>query len=134
MNTKPLEKSFLTGEGILVYATNIGLAVAAVLPHGLSWTQSGAYLAVLNGLHIVSRTALKVVAVQKDAGLPAPPTVDPVDPSVIASVISTAFGEDATDHKATVTGAGAVPTGEVPAAVPAVGQEPRGEEVAPQGA
>ena len=125
--TNPLEKSFLTGEGILVYATNIGLAVASVLPQGLSWTHSLTYLAVLNGLHVVSRTALKVVAVQKNAGVPASPTIDPVDPSVIASVISSALG--------TPDGATAIaPTGEVPAAIPAVAQEPRGAEVAPQGA
>ena len=127
--TNPLEKSFLTGEGILVYATNIGLAVASVLPQGLSWTHSLTYLAVLNGLHVVSRTALKVVAVQKNAGVPAPPTIDPADPSVIASVISSALGKDVP------AGATAIaPTGEVPAAIPAVAQEPRGAEVAPQGA
>ena len=65
----PLSKSIRTGEGILVYASNIGLSLAAALPHGLSWTHAGLYLTVINGLHIVSRAGLKISAINNGLGI-----------------------------------------------------------------
>lgn len=91
--TKPLAKSIRTGEGILVYATNVVLALAAVLPNGLSWTHTALYLTILNAVHVISRTALKATAVQKAVGLGGAVTVDPIDPAELADILRTALGE-----------------------------------------
>lgn len=73
----PLNKSIRTGEGLLVYATNIALTVAAILPHGLSWTHSALYLTILNGVHVISRSSLKIAAVNKAIGIDGGP-IEPV--------------------------------------------------------
>lgn len=82
----PLSKSIRTGEGILVYATNVALALAASLPHGLSWTHAGLYLTILNGIHVISRSALKFGALNVGLGIAAPSVIVPVAPAAIASV------------------------------------------------
>lgn len=82
----PLAKSIRTGEGILVYATNVVLAVAAALPDGLSWTKAGLYLAILNGANVISRSALKFGALNAGLGIAPPATFDPYDPAHIAAV------------------------------------------------
>ena len=85
--TNPLAKSFLTGEGILVYAVNIGLAVATAIPGTISLTHSAIFITIITVLHAISRVALKVTAIQKGFGV-APPVVDPIDPQEIASDVA----------------------------------------------
>lgn len=108
--TTPLAKSVLTGEGILVYASNVLLAVAAALPQGLSWTHAGLYLVILNAVHVVSRTLLKITGIQAGLGLGAPAPVDPVDPAVVAGVaVDIASSIETPQALAVVPPAGATP-------------------------
>lgn len=82
--SEPLAKSIRTGEGLLVYASNLALALAAALPSGLSWTHTALYLTILNSLHVVSRTGLKVAAVAAAAN--ADPIAAITDAEELASV------------------------------------------------
>lgn len=91
--SSPLAKSIRTGEGILVYVFNSVLAIAAILPNGLSWTHAALYAAIVNAVHVASRTLLKISAVQKGLGVDAPIPFEPgVDPAAIADVVSTVLG------------------------------------------
>lgn len=97
--TAPLAKSIRTGEGILVYLTNVVLAVAAVLPNGLSWTHTALYLTILNGVNVVARTALKVSAVASPVLGGDPLAYDPIDPVLIAQAVGD-VGQAVVDIKA----------------------------------
>ena len=65
----PLAKSIRTGEGILVYASNVGLVLLGALPHGLSWEKSALFGTILNGLHVIGRSAVKVSAINAGLGM-----------------------------------------------------------------
>lgn len=76
----PLAKSIRTGEGILVYASNVALGLLGALPNGLTWKQSALFATILNGLHVVSRSMLKITAINKGLGIDAPIPVATLDP------------------------------------------------------
>jgi hypothetical protein len=84
--TSPLTKSILTGEGILVYVVNVALAIAASIPDTITWTHAGIFITILTVLHLVSRTALKVKALQAGIGYPVP-DINPVSPDEIGKDI-----------------------------------------------
>ena len=67
--TNPLGKSIRTGEGILVYATNVALLVLGALPQGMTWQRSALYATILNGLHALSRSGLKIAALNNGFGI-----------------------------------------------------------------
>lgn len=78
--SQPLAKSIRTGEGILVYLSNVVIALSAALPHGTSWAHAGLYMAILNGAHVVSRSAVKVAAINSGIGIQGGPIlVQPPD-------------------------------------------------------
>jgi hypothetical protein len=66
---EPLAPAIRTGEGILVYATNVVLALAAILPHGTTWAQSGLYLAILNSAHLIATKQEKIAAINAGLGI-----------------------------------------------------------------
>jgi hypothetical protein len=71
----PLTKAIRTSEGILVWLTNLGLAAGALIePSTLPPKEAAIVASAVTGLHVVSRTLLKVTALQQGAGLPAPAT------------------------------------------------------------
>jgi hypothetical protein len=71
--SQPLAKAIRTSEGIMVWAVNIGITLftaleSAALPH-----EAAAVIVTVNtGLHVLTRTLLKVFAVQKEIGIEAP--------------------------------------------------------------
>lgn len=76
MQTQPLTKAIRTLEGVLVFAFNVALLVVPIATNALSPTQAVKYAAIINGILVVARTGLKIVAVtQQTTGL------DPVTPS-----------------------------------------------------
>jgi hypothetical protein len=84
--TSPLTKSILTGEGILVYAVNVALVVAASIPNTISWTHAGIFITITTVLQLISRTALKIKAIQQGIGYPVP-NIEPVSPDEIGKDI-----------------------------------------------
>jgi hypothetical protein len=82
----------LTAEGVLVWATNVVLALAAVLPGGLNWTHAAAYMTVLNAVHVFATRFTQIRLIQSQTGFGQPTPFNPVDPSVIADVAGAATG------------------------------------------
>ena len=69
--SQPLSKAIRTSEGIAIWAINIALGIAAAIPSThLTVKEAGILATITTGLHVASRTALKVTAVAKAAGLP----------------------------------------------------------------
>lgn len=89
----PLAKAIRTSEGILVYVINLGLAAGALLdPSKLPPREAAIVGSALAGLHVASRTLLKVVAVQAGVGVGAPIAVPklPVSQATAATVVADA--------------------------------------------
>lgn len=57
----PLTKFIRTGEGILVFAANLGLLLVPIVTNSLSATNAARDAVVLNVATVVSRSALKAV-------------------------------------------------------------------------
>jgi hypothetical protein len=77
--SEPLAKAIRTSEGILVWIINLGLAVGALIePSQLSPNDAAILATVTTGLHVASRTALKIIALQQGIGVSAP--VEPTGP------------------------------------------------------
>lgn len=80
----PLAKAIRTSEGILVYLVNIGLAAGSVIdPSKLPAKEAAIVGAGLTGLHVASRTLLKIAAVQK--GL-VPQLSSPIEPPALSQL------------------------------------------------
>jgi hypothetical protein len=73
-NTNPLAKGIRTGEGILVYAANVALVVLGALPQGMTWQRSTLYLTILNGVYALSRSAVKMTALNSSIGIGGSPS------------------------------------------------------------
>lgn len=67
--SQPLAKSIRTGEGILVYLSSVVIGLSATLPHGTSWAHAGLYLVIINGAHVISRSAVKIAAINNGLGI-----------------------------------------------------------------
>jgi hypothetical protein len=67
--SQPLAKSIRTGEGILIYLSNVALVLSAALPHGTSWAHAGLYLTILNGANVLSRSGVKIAAINNGIGI-----------------------------------------------------------------
>ncbi len=72
-HTAPLTKFIRTGEGILVFAFNVALLVVPIVSNALTPQQSVKWAAILDGIAVVSRSGLKMVAAAQGAGTPAAP-------------------------------------------------------------
>lgn len=96
--SEPLAKSIRTGEGLLIYATNVALVVIAALPSSLSWTHAALFLTIVNSVHAVNRTVLKVTALQKGLGIGAPiPAKLPTPQSLLNAVGLPSDAQEAAD-------------------------------------
>jgi hypothetical protein len=65
--TTPLAKFIRTGEGVLVFAFNGALLVVPIVSGALTPEQAVQWAAIINGVTVVSRTGLKIVAVLESA-------------------------------------------------------------------
>lgn len=75
----PLAKAIRTSEGVLVWASNLALAAAALVdPSKLPPKEAAIVAGALTAIHAGSRTLLKVVALQQGAGVGAPIPFDPL--------------------------------------------------------
>jgi len=91
--SQPLAKAIRTSEGILVFATSAVIAAGSAIEPGKLPPKDAAYVAAgLAVAHVVSRTLLKVTAVQGKVGVGAPIPVDPfpvADASELAASVET---------------------------------------------
>jgi hypothetical protein len=108
--TTPLTKFVRTGEGVLVFAFNLTMLIVPIVSNSLSPEDAVKWAGIVNGLAVVSRTGLKIVAeVSKATGIEpqqignltpqaitadaggsatnggAPEVIDPSDPEEFAS-------------------------------------------------
>lgn len=75
--TNPLAKAVRTSEGVLVWLINAALAAGTIIePSKLPTKEAAIAASALTAVHVVSRTLLKVVAVQQGVGLGEPESVD----------------------------------------------------------
>jgi hypothetical protein len=60
--TDPLAKFIRTGEGILVFAFNLALLIVPIVSNALTPAQSAKWATIIDGVAVISRTGLKMVA------------------------------------------------------------------------
>jgi len=60
--TDPMAKFIRTGEGILVFAFNIALLVVPIVSNALTPAESAKWATIIDGIAVISRTGLKMVA------------------------------------------------------------------------
>jgi hypothetical protein len=70
--TDPMTKFIRTGEGILVFAFNIALVVVPIVSNALTPAESAKWATIIDGIAVISRTGLKMVA-SAQAGKPTAP-------------------------------------------------------------
>jgi hypothetical protein len=88
----PLTKAIRTSEGILVWLVNLGLAAGALVdPTTLPPKEAAIVVSALTGLHVASRTLLKVTAVQQGVGI-APPVDEAALVEQLAGELAGKFG------------------------------------------
>jgi hypothetical protein len=68
--TTPLTKFIRTGEGVLVFAFNLTMLIVPIVSNALSPEDAVKWAGIVNGIAVISRTGLKVVAeVSKATGI-----------------------------------------------------------------
>jgi hypothetical protein len=68
--TTPLTKFVRTGEGVLVFAFNLTMLIVPIVSNALSPEDAVKWAGIVNGVAVISRTGLKVVAeVSKATGI-----------------------------------------------------------------
>jgi len=60
--TDPMTKFIRTGEGVLVFGFNLALLVVPIVSNSLSAAQSAKWATIIDGVAVISRTGLKMVA------------------------------------------------------------------------
>lgn len=86
--SQPLAKGIRTTEGLLIFGSNVLLAVAAILPQGLTWQKSGLYITILNGVYAVSRGGVKAAALNAGIGVTRGPLTSQESFPSVASVFT----------------------------------------------
>jgi hypothetical protein len=66
--TEPLTKFIRTGEGVLVVAFNIALLVIPIVSNSLSASESAKWATIIDGIAVVCRTGLKMIAQARPTG------------------------------------------------------------------
>lgn len=100
----PLTKAIRTSEGILVWATNVVLAAGALVdPSTLPPKEAAVVGSVLTGLHVASRTLVKVTALQQGVGLAAPVPFESPIADELAKALKTVLPQVLADIKAGAT-------------------------------
>ena len=75
--TTPLTKFIRTGEGVLVFAFNLTMLIVPIVSNSLSPADAVKWAGIVNGVAVISRTGLKVVAeVSKATGIQPQPIGD----------------------------------------------------------
>ncbi|MGZ4262024.1 MAG: hypothetical protein ACXVR0_17205 [Solirubrobacteraceae bacterium] len=75
--TTPLTKFIRTGEGVLVFAFNLTMLIVPIVSNSLSPEDAVKWAGIVNGVAVISRTGLKVVAeVSKATGIEPQPIGD----------------------------------------------------------
>jgi hypothetical protein len=68
--TTPLTKFVRTGEGVLVFAFNLAMLIVPIVSNALSPADAVKWAGIVNGVAVISRTGLKIVAqVSKATGI-----------------------------------------------------------------
>jgi hypothetical protein len=76
--TTPLTKFIRTGEGVLVFAFNLTMLIVPIVSNALSPEDAVKWAGIVNGVAVVSRTGLKIVAqVSKATGIEPQPIGNP---------------------------------------------------------
>ena len=60
--TTPLTKFIRTGEGVLVFAFNLTMLIVPIVSNSLSPEDAVKWAGIVNGVAVISRTGLKIVA------------------------------------------------------------------------
>jgi hypothetical protein len=81
--TDPMAKFIRTGEGILVFAFNIALLVVPIVSNALTPAESAKWATIIDGIAVLSRTGLKMVATAQAAN---PPAATALPTPVVAQV------------------------------------------------
>ena len=104
--TDPLAKFIRTGEGILVFAFNLALLIVPLVSNALTPAQSAKWATIIDGIAVISRTGLKMVATaQAGQAGPAKAAVAAVAAQIAAPEQgSLATGAGATNGAATAAG------------------------------
>ena len=75
--TTPLTKFIRTGEGVLVFAFNLTMLIVPIVSNSLSPADAVKWAGIVNGVAVICRTGLKVVAeVSKTTGIEPQPIGD----------------------------------------------------------
>ena len=75
--TTPLTKFIRTGEGVLVFAFNLTMLIVPIVSNSLSPEDAVKWAGIVNGVAVICRTGLKVVAeVSKTTGIQPQPIGD----------------------------------------------------------
>jgi len=89
----PLAKDIRTGEGVAFWLTSVGVAVTAAIDPTVLPVKWAATLVTVNAaLQRVSRTLLKVVAIQKGVGVDQPINFDPIPSAQAGELAAEAVG------------------------------------------
>src|ERR1700733_14191271 len=107
--TDPLAKFIRTGEGILVFAFNLALLIVPLVSNALTPAQSAKWATIIDGIAVISRTGLKMVATaQAGQAGPAKAAVAAVAAQIAAQATAHATGQIAAPGQGSLaTGAGA---------------------------
>jgi hypothetical protein len=99
--TDPMTKFIRTGEGILVFGFNIALLVVPIVSNTLTPAQSAKWATIIDGIAVISRTGLKIVA-SAQGKPPAAAAAAAVDVAATAAYSLAAAGPAAADAPAAV--------------------------------
>jgi hypothetical protein len=107
--TDPLAKFIRTGEGILVFAFNLALLIVPLVSNALTPAQSAKWATIIDGIAVISRTGLKMVATaQAGQAGPAKAAVAAVAAQIAAQATAHATEQIAAPEQGSLaTGAGA---------------------------
>ncbi len=84
--TQPLTKFIRTGEGVLVFAFNIALLVVPIVSNALTAAQSAKWATIIDGVTVISRTGLKMLAqAQPRAGVGTSTQIQPAAVNAVAT-------------------------------------------------
>lgn len=82
--TTPLKRLVATGEGVLIFGSNLALLLVPIFTSSLSATAAARDAVILNGITIGSRSLLKGVAAFSGASGVAPEQIGAVDPETLS--------------------------------------------------
>ncbi len=96
--TTPLTKFIRTGEGVLVFAFNLTMLIVPIVSNSLSPEDAVKWAGIVNGVAVICRTGLKVVAeVSKTTGIEPQPIGDLPGQAITAETGSPASNGGAPD-------------------------------------